>query len=641
MSTCSKMMKRFFALILLAITAAGGVAAQSLTPQIGGGIGITFDGGISGAGGSSNVDPLERKVVWSRGQQNTDLTTDAPAGQRATLVSSRGILPYSSIAPDPTGGIYFVFWAGWIDVANGEKSLANDSTWRVGFEANSQTKQLTFSGATSKTVLANSFGTAAVFISDPVYPADVGLVTWPTASNAFWRIDVSVASGGSTPGWSANGGTGEGVRYSADIGVYQSGNTGALATPSGAQTFGFAPGPLAIVGKWGAVGLPSFGGLGDSIAAGQGDATDTGTGTTSGGFMPRAFRGAGVPYIRMSRGADDYSSSIKTSNWAVRKYVARFLTDIVDEFGINGALPAATQFSLAQAYYQVAYSSGVQRIGKTAVTPSGSSSNSFIDKAGQTPFQTPGGIQDTLNALNVAATGSPGGPNLYSDLRSVVGDPSDLHYWLTNGTVNYPTTDGTHPTSTFHGFMAAKLTETYAKIFPVVYASAPAYQTLNFSGYNVERSTLNLAAAQSPNYQLTASSVVEDTTLANGHDIIKNATFTTTAKTYLATVYVKRGVGTRNFGLSFFDASFGSAVFVRVDPSNFSIVTAASVTGTSFSAPSATVAEGPLGYAKVTLTFTSVSGQSLWASLALVNGTNPVYDGDGASNMLMWGLDVR
>lgn len=599
-------------------------------------------GALGRAGGLT--DPQGRKIVWSRGAMNSDLTTDVPAGQRATLGSSRMIVPYSVVAPEPTAGIQFVFWVGYNDASTlGEKTIANTSTWRAGFEANGQTKQLTFSGQSSATMGASLPGGApSLLFSDRIYPADVGLSVWPTTGSAFIRTDVTVPSGGSIPGFSQNGGSGEAVRFSADLGTYQSGNTGALSTPSGAQTFGFSPGPVAIIGQWpsGIVPLPSFAGNGDSIMDYTGDNTDTGTGSTSGGFFVRAMRGNNIPYIKMSRGSDGYASASLANQWATRKYLTRFATHLIDEMGINGgALTAAQEFAIASSLYSVARASGVQWVGRTSITPSGSSSNSFIDKAGQTPFQSNGGTQDQFNALMLAALGTT--IDSYIDTRTALGDATDKHYWLTNGVANYPTSDGTHPSPTFHGFMAATIISSIPTIAPVVYAASPTYQILDFAGYSTERSTLATNNKQGPSYQTTAALVTEDTTTANGHDIIKNAIFSTTAKTYVATVYVKRVTGSRNFQLVFFDTGFGSSVVAKADLSNNSLLTAATVTGSSFSAPSATVSTGPLGYAKIVLTFTAVSGQSLWASLGLLSGSNSSYDGDGTSSVAMWGLDVR
>lgn len=420
------------------------------------------------ASGSSAVSEVLQRVVWARGAMNNDKVTDAPAGQRATLGACRMIVPFSSVAPDPAKGIVFAFWAGYLDNGTGEKPLTNDSTWRAGFEANSQTVPLTFGGASSKTVLANTTGRGSVILSDPIYPWDVGLSAWPTTGSAFIRTDVTVPSGGIVPGHVAAAGSGESVRFSADLGTYQSTGTGALTTPSGAQTFGYGPGPLAVLGYWSGKGLPSFGLLGDSIADGTGDTNDTGAGTTSGGFLVRALRGSNVPYVKMTRGGDGYASSSLTSKWAVRKYILRFVTDLIDEFGVNDSQAAATSLAIAQGMYAIAYASGVKRILKTSVTLTGTSSNAYIDKAGQTPYQASNGVQVALNVAMQGVVGALNGPTAYVDVRSLITDPTSTFHWLTNGTTNYPTSDGVHPSATFHGIMAVPI-KTYTDTVKALY----------------------------------------------------------------------------------------------------------------------------------------------------------------------------
>ncbi len=97
------------------------------------------------------------------------------------------------------------------------------------------------------------------------------------------------------------------------------------------------------------------------------------------------------------------------------------------------------------------------------ITMRTSSSDSWATQGGQTVqggYET-GGVRTTFNN-SLAGEVSAGTIFGTFDLAPSIYDPAAIDKWLANGTANYPTTDGSHPRPTFHGFEAAYLRPIFA-----------------------------------------------------------------------------------------------------------------------------------------------------------------------------------
>jgi lysophospholipase L1-like esterase len=82
----------------------------------------------------------------------------------------------------------------------------------------------------------------------------------------------------------------------------------------------------------------------------------------------------------------------------------------------------------------------------------------------QTPFAgfTVGGVRDQFNTWVKTQVGG-GVLDAYIDVNQYVEDQANPGCWLTNGTINYPSVDGVHPTQALH-ILAAQAVNTWALI---------------------------------------------------------------------------------------------------------------------------------------------------------------------------------
>ncbi|PZP55869.1 MAG: hypothetical protein DI586_05565 [Micavibrio aeruginosavorus] len=95
----------------------------------------------------------------------------------------------------------------------------------------------------------------------------------------------------------------------------------------------------------------------------------------------------------------------------------------------------------------------------TTVTPGVTTSNNYINAAGQTPragFET-GGLRDQYNNWLKSLVGG-GLVDACLDIGASIEDTAAPGRFISNGTSNYATTDGIHPTAASVGIMSPMIT---------------------------------------------------------------------------------------------------------------------------------------------------------------------------------------
>jgi lysophospholipase L1-like esterase len=338
---------------------------------------------------------------------------------------------------------------------------------------------ITFDGGQSTT---STFPASGVFWSDVILPSVLGRTTfaagtttlfvkmeWTFPASGTNRIFISDGSGGST------GTTGEGCAYGGNttMGVY-----------GGAQAGGGTSQPTRIFRPWLVVGTHAgvaVAGVGDSLTFGQGDAKagSIGSDGAGGGAFARAAYAAAVPYTKIGKPADriQYWAGNGGANSANRIEAMRYHTHAFMMLGFNDIAggsnsAAAVLTNLRDVWARMKAVNPNLKIHEGFITLRTSSpSDQWASAAGQTPqggYET-GGTRTVFNnslAAEVAAGTIAGtfdyAPSCY--------DPAFPDKWLTNGTANYPTTDGTHPRPTFYSFWATYL----RPILAALTATAPA-----------------------------------------------------------------------------------------------------------------------------------------------------------------------
>ncbi len=213
------------------------------------------------------------------------------------------------------------------------------------------------------------------------------------------------------------------------------------------------------------VDKPSFIGIGDSIMEITGDNTVGTTPSFGAGFFQRAMHDAGTaqtglrPSILLARVGIAAVNVAASDLW---KPLLKYVRFAVEELGTNdmgtggGASVTAIQSNL-QSIWAACAAAGVG-VYRTNYIARSTSTNGWLDKAGQTPSPgwADGQTRDQINAwfaTKVADNTLRG----VIDTLSVATDPTDNHYYLSNGTAFATTVDGTHPQPFIHELMAGSV----------------------------------------------------------------------------------------------------------------------------------------------------------------------------------------
>lgn len=243
-------------------------------------------------------------------------------------------------------------------------------------------------------------------------------------------------------------------RYTSPAAASQLLNTGAMTTPTGGTPAGAAI--AACLLGIPSVATPSVVIVGDSIANGS---TDNARGYIIRGLD--SVNGYNVPWSRSTVNSWSYNAaSTSTQIQAIWPYC----THILFELGVNDIQNGRTllqiQTDMTTLWTAAKAVTGPYgkplKVYQTIITPKTTSTDSFATTANQTLATgfTTGGIRDQLNAWIKAQVGL-GLLDGYVDPTIYCEDQSNFGKWVVNGTANYATADGIHPTSTFHQAMAA------------------------------------------------------------------------------------------------------------------------------------------------------------------------------------------
>lgn len=241
--------------------------------------------------------------------------------------------------------------------------------------------------------------------------------------------------------------------------------------------------PVMIGGRYTSQGYLSVIGLGDSILYGMGDKANPTPVLGGNGFFFRASvnsEGADtIAMLNLARSGETASTWVNSH--AMRAAFLPFGNVVVEEYGTNDIGSNATGeadaiYPRLKAIWQIAREAGVEKIVRTRLMPrTQSTSKDWLSLEDQTPNNGwgDGEARDQLNAYLDTAL-SEGLIDVLIDTLTPLADPTDNHYWLTNGTVDYTTGDGTHPNATGHALatpvLRAALESLAATLTPASYS---------------------------------------------------------------------------------------------------------------------------------------------------------------------------
>lgn len=321
----------------------------------------------------------------------------------------------------------------------------NPFTVAAGLERNSQYTPALFSGAASQVINP----TDGLIESDAIVPF------LAAEESVFVRTEVTMSVGQQVPvGYLRypSGNTVETIPQSTGQ-ASQLNGIGVMPITGGYTHGGYGYGPIAVVGDVD-VYTPSVLIFGDSIGDGNGYHTAGNDGEQ--GFIALGLANAGVGHCKATRGSNRavYSTpSLSPNQFAL----CRYATHLIDNLGTNDIFNTRT---LAQIQADLlAIWAGARavnpniKIHRVLILPRTSSTDSWATTANQTPLAgfAVGGIRDQLNAwlyAKVADGTIDGIINTLPDCES----PTTPGVWAPS-----LTGDGTHPLSTTHVTMAARV----------------------------------------------------------------------------------------------------------------------------------------------------------------------------------------
>ncbi|WP_309395923.1 SGNH/GDSL hydrolase family protein [Cerasicoccus maritimus] len=339
----------------------------------------------------------------------------------------------------------------WTSYSSGE--LVNASTVSFNYvwlerESDGQVVPVTFSGARSLVMTGGV--SQAYYMADPI-DSSVWTGGTPQRDEIFWlqikgNIDADedhIPVGAHT---TMSGSLMAIYPPADDPGTYDFVGKPTL-TNSTANYWGL---PVMFGGRFTEAGHLSVIGLGDSILYGSGDTRQPVVAGSS--FLSRATVDDDglntVAMFNMARHAESAGGFI--SHHDLRGEFLQFANVVVEEYGTNdlgtnGTGDPDTMYSRVQTIWQLARDAGVETIIRTKLLPRTSSSDSWQTMENQTVNNGwgDGEKRDTFNAYLETAL-SEGKIDMLVDTLSAVSDPSDSHYWVTNGASKYATGDGTH-----------------------------------------------------------------------------------------------------------------------------------------------------------------------------------------------------
>lgn len=341
-----------------------------------------------------------------------------------------------------------------------ESNLPNAHTLRHALEIASPatTTEFLFSGASGISIAAGD-----TVISDAINTTLVADLHFYTRADRTVSLTTEFFPEQDVVGADAQGFVSNGGSQLANTGALNASGTTAGGTAYPAMILGIPASPLASV---------IF--LGDSIGNRQNDSN----GPTGGGYLPRAFNsvlGHVVPWHRQTTP----SHTLLNANTAPKQRLLwPYVTDLVIQLGTNDIVTGVTLATMQTRFTNIANAAKAVtgpygkplRIHALSILPRmASSTDSYATPGNMTPATgfALGGVRDQYNSwlqsqVGTLITG-------YCDVSSVVEDQSNLSKWITNGTANYPTNDGTHPQSALHQLMAPVLSSYFEPFIDPLY----------------------------------------------------------------------------------------------------------------------------------------------------------------------------
>lgn len=332
-----------------------------------------------------------------------------------------------------------------------EQTIGNDFVWEANLEITSpaMAQELFSLGSATPTIQANT--------KIPYVMTDIASGLYVAAGGSFFlRQAVSVADSAKFLPTSSQTAASSDSGFISPAVVSQVNTTGAMVDPGSGAAFG---GPLATIIGIPAGPTPCVAIVGDSLADGSGDTVTT---LGSLGFFSKGLELVGsypVPYVKLTVGGDRLNlqgfdkAPSKRALWP-------YVTHIAFALGTNDIATSSDSLATLQTNLTALLTAAKATLGpygkplKTAavtIAPRVTTSDSYATALGQTPVAgfTKGSTRDLYNLWIKSIVGQ-GLLDAVIDVNPYVEDQTIGNRFITNGSANYPTTDGVHYSAALH-----------------------------------------------------------------------------------------------------------------------------------------------------------------------------------------------
>jgi|GEM_PF-1624219 len=337
------------------------------------------------------------------------------------------------------------------ETPNNTNDVTIDHAW-LERASTGQVVPLTFSG--SRTLVLPMNSTTSHWLSDPV-PSSAWTGGAPQRDEVIWlHVRGAIPAGGKIPG-DATPASYPGAKFISyppanDTGVIDTAGPVPAIAGSASRNSGL---PIIFLGRFTGPGHLAVIGIGDSILHGTGDYTGGAIISGSGFFNRAAIDANGANTIatfNLTRHGQSAYSFITPARQSRQTPMLQYANVVVEEYGTNdlgqnGTGSASAIIDRVETIWSMARAAGVQQIIRTKLMPRTGSTDDWTTSAGQTPNNgwDLGEKRDIINAHfdTALATGT---IDHVLDTLAIVAEPADPARWITNGSSDYITGDGTH-----------------------------------------------------------------------------------------------------------------------------------------------------------------------------------------------------
>jgi hypothetical protein len=429
-------MKRPFIAVILLVASVAAAHAFGLG-RLGAGFGKL--GALGGAGSAPSPPSFATRPVATGALVAQSFVTGLATG---TVQGQSRYSYFTGAAPVSQISLCYGNWAGPGEAVS--SSPAN-ITIDAGIELNApaMTQPVLWSGQPTVTIAPGGLVCSDPLLASAFSTAAFPYVAFPASGQFFVRTNIVTTNLSQFP-FSYTPPTGA-QAFAGPAFTSQSTGTGPMTTPAGGAAANAMTTPFAILGKFTVPNMPGYCIIGDSIDAGIGDTNPEFTGN---GYFNRFAYGTDGNYLFPTMNLAIEGEGAAVGAYPTRSTLFQNCTTMVSGYGTNnlaGGSSVSTLMTALHSLYAQFRAAGVSTVLQKLIVPRTTSTDGWATTTNQTPIANfgVGANRDIANTAMQADVGTQ--TNGVLNFNPAVQDQTNTAVWLTNGTANFTTIDGIHP----------------------------------------------------------------------------------------------------------------------------------------------------------------------------------------------------